>query len=142
VVPRVVPLLFALRAVRRLMFRTISQTTISYRDSRLSAGTAGRVRGGDRLPWVTLDGGDDNFTPLASLDWQAHVYGEPRPELAEACRQRQRALHVFPWRARMGQAGLQRDASYLVRPDGHVALADPGASAATLQNYLDARGLR
>src|SRR5262249_37837652 len=64
VVPRMIPLLFARRAVRRLMFRTISQTTISYRDSRLSAGTAGRVHGGDRLPWVTLDGEDDNFTPL------------------------------------------------------------------------------
>jgi hypothetical protein len=35
-----------------------------------------------------------------------------------------------------GQVGLQRDASYIVRPDGHVGLADPGASAATLQNYL------
>jgi 2-polyprenyl-6-methoxyphenol hydroxylase-like FAD-dependent oxidoreductase len=142
VVPRVVPLLFALGAIRRLMFRTISQTTINYRHSPLSAGRAGHVYGGDRLPWVTLDGGDDNFTPLASLDWQVHVYGEARPELAEACRQRQRALHVFSWRARMGQAGFQRDASYLVRPDGHVGLADPGASAATLQSYLDARGLR
>jgi hypothetical protein len=50
------------------MFRTISQTTIHYRDSRLSVGMAGRVHGGDRLPSVTLDGGDDNFGPLASLD--------------------------------------------------------------------------
>ncbi len=142
VVPRVMPILFALKAVRRLMFRTISQTTISYRDSRLSAGTAGRVRGGDRLPWVRLDGADDNFAPLASLDWQVHVYGDPTPEIAAACRVRGLALHVFPWRAAMRRAGLARNAGYLIRPDGHVALADPNASGVTLQAYLDERGLR
>ena len=142
VIPRVLPILFPLKAVRRLMFRTISQTTISYRESRLSAGTAGRVRGGDRLPWVRLDGADDNFAPLASLDWQVHVYGESTPPLAAACRERGLALQVFPWRASMRKVGLARNAAYLVRPDGHVALADPKASAITLQSYLHARGLR
>jgi hypothetical protein len=141
VVPRVVPILFRMRALRRFMFRTVSQTTISYRDSRLSAGTAGRVRGGDRLPWVPLDGADDNFAPLASLDWQVHVYGERRYALASACRRRGLALHVFPWHAPMGRTGLARNAAYLVRPDGHVALADPTASPLTLDTYLDARGL-
>jgi hypothetical protein len=42
----------------------------------------------------------------------------------------------------MRQAGLRRDAGYLIRPDGHVGLADPGARAATLQAYLDERSLR
>jgi 2-polyprenyl-6-methoxyphenol hydroxylase-like FAD-dependent oxidoreductase len=142
VVPRVVPLLFALKAVRRFMFRTISQTAIRYPGSPLSVGKAGRVRGGDRLPWVRLDGGDDNFAPLASLDWQVHVYGERTAALSSACRQRGLALHVFPWRASMRRAGLARNAGYLVRPDGYVALADPEASAITLVRYLDDRGVR
>jgi hypothetical protein len=142
VAPRVIAILASFSAVRRLMFRTISQTTITYRDSPLSVGRAGRIRGGDRLPWVTLDGADDNFAPLASLDWQVHVYGEAPPELAEACGRLPLALHVFPWRAAMRRAGFQRNAGYLVRPDGHVALADPGASATTLQTYLGQRGLR
>jgi hypothetical protein len=30
---------------------------------------------------------------------------------------------VFRWRAAMEQAGLARNAVYLVRPDGHVASA-------------------
>jgi hypothetical protein len=60
------------------MFRTISQTTIHYRGSSLSVGAAGRVRAGDRLPWVALDGADDNFTPLASLDWQLQCTATPR----------------------------------------------------------------
>jgi 2-polyprenyl-6-methoxyphenol hydroxylase-like FAD-dependent oxidoreductase len=141
VVPRVIPILFSLKAVRRLMFKTISQTTISYPDSRLSEGKAGRVRGGDRLPWVRLDGDDDNFAPLASLDWQVHVYGHGTAALEAACGQRGLALHVFPWRDSMRRAGFARNAGYLVRPDGHVALADPEGRAITLQTYLDARGL-
>jgi hypothetical protein len=105
-------------------------------------GAAGRVRGGNRLPWVPLDGADDNFTPLASLDWQLHVYGDATGEIAEVCRKRALALHVFPWQDAMRQAGLRRNAGYLIRPDGHVGLADPGARAATLQAYLDERSLR
>ena len=38
VVPRVLPFLFSLPAVRRFMFRTVSQTAINYRGSALSAG--------------------------------------------------------------------------------------------------------
>jgi len=41
----------------------------------------------------------------------------------------------------MARTGLRRDASYLVRPDGYVALADPQGSAAALASYLDTRHL-
>jgi 2-polyprenyl-6-methoxyphenol hydroxylase-like FAD-dependent oxidoreductase len=144
IVPRVLPPLVALRAVRRLMFRTISQTRVRYRASALSAGRAGRVHGGDRLPWVPgerAENRDDNFTPLASLDWQVHVYGEPGPTLLEVCRARGLTLHVFPWRNAMRRAGLARNAVYLVRPDGYVGLADRRAMAVTLERYLDAHGI-
>ena len=50
-------------------------------------------------------------------------------------------LHVFLWRPEMGRAGLRRNAVYLVRPDGYVALADPVGSAAAVTSYLDARKL-
>ena len=121
------------------MFRTVSQTAIEYRASGLSEGRAGRVHGGDRLPWVDEP---DNFRPLESLDWQLHVYGVPARELAAACASRGLRLSVFPWNRSAARAGLSRDASYLVRPDGHVALADPLHGAARLERYLDARGLR
>ena len=52
VVPRLIPVLFRLPAVRRFMFQTVAQTAIRYRESALSAGAAGEVHGGDRLPWV------------------------------------------------------------------------------------------
>src|SRR5207302_3205900 len=83
--PLVVPPLFRLPPLRRFFFRTVSQTGVNYRASTLSVGAAGAVRGGDRLPWVELGPGRDNFAPLGSLSWQAHVYGEPRPGVAEAC---------------------------------------------------------
>jgi hypothetical protein len=137
VVPRVFPILASLKSVRRLMFRTISQTSLHYRGSRLSRGAAGRVSGGDRLPWVPLDGGSDNFAPLASVAWQVHVYGDATTEIVEACRTRRLALHVFSWRDAMRRAGLRQNAVYLVRPDGHVGLADPEARAATLEAYLE-----
>ncbi len=41
----------------------------------------------------------------------------------------------------MARAGLRRDAIYLVRPDGYVALAAPADGAAALTSYLDARKL-
>jgi len=135
VVPWLVPLVFRARAARRLMFRTISQTSVRYRDSPLSEGRAGRIHGGDRLPWVEAA---DNFAPLDTLAWQVHVYGEAKPEIEAVCRERRLALHVFPWRAAMRRAGLRRDVSYLVRPDGYLALVDRESRASTLTRYLDA----
>ena len=79
VVPRLLPMLARFTAVRRYMFRTVSQTAINYRATPLSQGAAGNVQAGDRLPWVPPTGAaaesGDNFTPLESLDWQVHVYG-------------------------------------------------------------------
>jgi len=138
--PRVFSASFRVRAVRRFLFRTVSQTAISYRPSDLSEGTAGRVRGGDRLPWVQSS--PDNFAPLESLDWQAHVYGASSPALGKTCQARGLPLHVFPWTPSAARAGLARGAVYIVRPDGHVGLAHPSQDPAVLERYLDVRGVR
>src|SRR5215813_11311113 len=77
-VPMIAPFMFRLASVRRFLFRIVSQIGVNYRNSPLSAGRAGRVCGGDRLPWVEAV---ENFAPLTSLAWQVHVYGEPTPEI-------------------------------------------------------------
>jgi 2-polyprenyl-6-methoxyphenol hydroxylase-like FAD-dependent oxidoreductase len=138
-VPSIAPALFRLAPVRRFMFRTVSQIGVNYRGSPLSAGLAGAVRGGDRLPWVETGPGRDNFAPLASLAWQGHVYGTPKHGLAEACADLQLPLHVFEWRQEMRRAGLSAGL-YLVRPDGYVALADPHADPERLRRYFEERG--
>jgi hypothetical protein len=135
-VPLLVPLLFRLPPFRRFMFETLAQFGINYRTSPLSAGTAGRVRGGERLPWVPIGPGQDNFAPLTSLKWQVHLYGEARPGLAEACAELQLPLHLFAWQPEMRRAGLERAALYLIRPDSYVALADPRANPERLRRYF------
>jgi 2-polyprenyl-6-methoxyphenol hydroxylase-like FAD-dependent oxidoreductase len=120
------------------VFRLVSQLSIEYRRGSLSAGRAGRVHGGDRLPWVAPS---DNYAALSSLTWQVHVYGTAGDELVARLSARNIPLHVYPWGAEAAAAGLERDALYLVRPDGYVALADSAASGATLERYLAARGI-
>jgi 2-polyprenyl-6-methoxyphenol hydroxylase-like FAD-dependent oxidoreductase len=139
VVPRVLPRLFHSKAVRRLMFRTVSQTLVNYRASGLSEGRAGAVRGGDRLPWVPAlePSGEDNFAALSPSAWQVHVYGNPRASLRDACMRRRLPLRVFDWRPAIRRTGLQRDAAYLVRPDGYVALASSKATGSDLDRYID-----
>jgi 2-polyprenyl-6-methoxyphenol hydroxylase-like FAD-dependent oxidoreductase len=139
--PVVLPALFSVSAVRRFAFRTVSQTMINYRGGPLSRGTAGHVHGGDRLPWVAVDG-VDNFAPLASPDWQVHVYGEPSDALSTRCSQRKLPLHAFAWQAEHGVAGLARNALYLLRPDTYVALAEPSGLPDAIDRYFGDRGIR
>ena len=126
---------------RHELFRVVSQTRIHYAESPLSEGKAGGVEGGDRLPWVR-SGGLDNFESLRSLDWQAHVYGEGSEAFAAACGERSLPVHTFPWSDSARQAGLKRDAAYLIRPDGYVALASAKQSVSKLKAYIDRLSLR
>ena len=139
--PRLLPSLTGLDFVRRFAFRTVSQTVVNYRHGPLARGAAGAVWGGDRLPWVRRADGGDNFTALKSLDWQVHVYGEPSTELHWLCQAAKLDLIRFEWSPGMRQAGVKKDALYLVRPDGYVALADPKGDAERLLVYLDAHGI-
>jgi 2-polyprenyl-6-methoxyphenol hydroxylase-like FAD-dependent oxidoreductase len=141
VAPLVMPLATGLAAVRTFMFRTVSQTTITYRDGPLGQGRAGRVRGGDRLPWAVIDG-IDNFASLSAMGWQAHVYGPAGDALKLWCAARGLPLHQFAWADGYRRAGLMRGAIYLLRPDSYVALADPSGDPAALQAYLDRHGLK
>jgi 2-polyprenyl-6-methoxyphenol hydroxylase-like FAD-dependent oxidoreductase len=134
-VPLLLAPVYSLYAARRFIFRTVSQTAVNYRESSLSEGRTGKVHGGDRLPWVKL-ANCNNFAPLTSLNWQVHVYGETTAELQTACQDRNLPLHVFPWSVAVRRSGLRRNAVYLVRPDGYVALADPEGSALAVLSYL------
>jgi 2-polyprenyl-6-methoxyphenol hydroxylase-like FAD-dependent oxidoreductase len=141
VFPFLLPKFFRFRAIRRFLFRTISQIEIRYPGSWLSAGRVGPVEGGDRLPWVEWTGDDgkrrDNYERFSSLDWQVHCYGDVNSAVRVTCESRKLALHVFPWQSQMQHAGLRRNALYLVRPDEYVGLADAGADASALERYLD-----
>jgi len=142
IAPRLLAGILSLAPARVFLFRTVAQLRMNYRGSPLSAGRAGRIAGGDRLPWVAAAGATDNHAPLAQIGWQVHVYGRAGPELVAWCRDRALPLHVFPWHPAHGRAGLARDALYLLRPDTHVALADPAGDMRRLAGYFAARGIR
>jgi 2-polyprenyl-6-methoxyphenol hydroxylase-like FAD-dependent oxidoreductase len=141
IVPWLLPFLFRFTAVRRLMFQTISQTQIKYPNSPLSHGPAGTVQGGQRLPWIQFEDANgnrsDNFTVLSMRQWQVHRYGDVASELQVMCDDRGLKLHIFPWNAAANQAGLRRNAAYVIRPDGHVAIADLRADPISLAAYFD-----
>ncbi len=147
VVPLLVPTLFALKTMRRLLFRTVSQTAVNYRGSSLSEGRTGAVHGGDQLPWVKTNPRRRRRRQLQAADitglagpclWRCRAF-----EIRQVCAERKLPLHVFRWRAEAHRAGLQPNAVYLVRPDGYVGLVGPDGkgSSAAIASYLDAREL-
>jgi 2-polyprenyl-6-methoxyphenol hydroxylase-like FAD-dependent oxidoreductase len=141
IVPVIFPKVVALEPVREYIFRTVSQITLNYRGTPLSVGSAGHVHGGDRLPWVRSERGD-NFASLSAMTWQIHVYGAARPELAKWCADHNLKLNVFGWTAQHEAAGLARNAVYLLRPDTYVALVEPSGAPDAVDRYFAERGLR
>jgi 2-polyprenyl-6-methoxyphenol hydroxylase-like FAD-dependent oxidoreductase len=139
VVPRVIPPIFDFTATRRLMFRTVSQIAINYRHSPISQGETGPIKAGDRLPWVAppsqTSTAEDNFTPLAAINWQVHIYGECEDSIKAYCQQKNIPLHTFDWPP-AATTGLGESALYLIRPDGYIAFADPNPTVAALDAYL------
>jgi len=138
VAPFVMPIATNIGAVTEFMFRTVSQTMLNYRGGPLSEGKAGDVQGGDRLPWVSAND-VDNYASLSAITWQVHVYGTANDSLVRLCATRGIPLSVFEWVAAHEEAGLARDATYLLRPDTYVGLAEPSGSADALDRYLSAR---
>jgi hypothetical protein len=139
--PVLIPTAMTFEAAREYLFRTVSQITLNYRGGPLSAGAAGHVHGGDRLPWVSIDG-KDNFEPLTAMSWQVHVYGSATTELSAWCASHSVPLHVFNWRSEHEAAGLARNAIYLLRPDTYIALADTPSTPEALNRYCADHGIR
>ncbi|HTB56407.1 MAG TPA: FAD-dependent monooxygenase [Polyangia bacterium] len=145
VVPRLLGALAPRKAIRRFMFRTVSQIEIDYRDGALASGRAGKVQAGDRMPFVPLPAGagvPDNMQPLPSPGWQLQIHGDLEAGLRAAVDAEGIPLRLYPWTEAAETAGLARNAAYLIRPDAYVGWCDPQASAPGLGEYLGSRGLR
>jgi hypothetical protein len=148
---------FAMRRerIRKLAFRTISQTGIRYPDSPLSQTLAGlpdgTPRGGDRFPWLRLkfqvDGPtEDLFQRLDDTRFNLIVIGQPftvggGPDLGDMVR-----VHPIPDDPANGRelarAQIRGPAFYLLRPDGHVGLAGARLDAGAVGRYLLERHIR
>lgn len=138
VAPRILALLSKFVATGRLLFRVISQTRIAYRQSALSEGAAGGVRGGDRLPWLA---DANNYAALDGVQWRLQIYGHARAELCAAAESLSIKTSIFDADAAATAVGFAPEAAYLIRPDGYVGLALPDQSALRFEDYV-ARHLR
>jgi 2-polyprenyl-6-methoxyphenol hydroxylase-like FAD-dependent oxidoreductase len=139
IAPVIVPTLFRFEVARDYIFSAVSQIVIAYQDSAISAGRAGSVRGGDRLPWAPVPQAD-NIDTFRSIGWQVHVYGTLSSTLVDWCKQQNLLLHAFAWQEAYSKAGLARDAMYLLRPDTYVALAATEQKPETLGRYFTFHG--
>lgn len=133
VLPNALRILTHAPGIPQVIFRTISQTRITYRDTAFSEGRAGDIRGGDRLPWVEEL---DNFESLSTFRWQLHIYGNANSDMTAVARQRGVDVFEFVSTDQVKAAGLAKDAAYLIRPDGHVGLALPDQNTRSFLDYL------
>jgi len=155
VAPRVLATVMRLDSVRRRAFRTISQTGIAYPDSPLSRTLDGvgqkAPRAGDRFPWLQLAmtaGGPcvDLFERLDDTRFALLTIGQPPPTLESLGLSTLLQIESVPDDGRntetLATAGIRGPAWYLIRPDGHVAIAGARFDAAALQAWLAATTIR
>lgn len=139
IMPHIFPTVAGSARGRHAMFELVSQIRIHYPRSALSEGRAGRVAGGDRLPWFAEE---DNFAALDTSGWQAHVFGELDDGFSPTAAELNLPVRQFAWSDAARTAGFANGAAYLIRPDGYVALAQPTADGRGLRDYAARRGLR
>lgn len=133
-------------AVRQRMYRLISQIGIRYRSSPLSqtAGDlpAGALRAGDRFPWLPLilSGKDPKEARLDELDdlrFHLVVSGQPAPSLSFGPLVRTCWVTDLQENAKaLASANIAGPCYFLIRPDGHIALAGTRLDPARIAAYL------
>lgn len=153
-VPRLIGFAMTIRRVRTLAFRTVSQIGIRYRHSPLSRTLpglpAGAPCGGDRFPWLKLrlDAGHaaaDLYQQLSDTAFKLLVIGQPAP--AEGLLDAGELLHIHMVdddaanAAELARVNITGPAFYLLRPDGHVAIAGGQLDTPALGRYLKDLGI-
>lgn len=138
----ILPRLFAVAThvppTRQALLGIISQTGVRYPDSPLSRGQAGRVKGGDRLPWAPWPDGGSNFDALRILRPHVQVYGDTPLDITRTMAAHpELPLVSLPGGPSVRHAGLQEGAFYFVRPDGYVAYAASPFDPEDFRRYLE-----
>jgi hypothetical protein len=145
---------FAMRRqwVQGVAFRTVSQTGIHYRESRLSESPGGlpyrAPHAGDRFPWAMLRfeaGGvvEDSFGKLADTHFNLLAFGQPAPTAESLGLDDLLRVHAIPPGpgndAEMARVHVPRPSFYLLRPDGHVGLCGARLDAGAVTKYVTER---
>ncbi len=141
VAPLVLPPLTHTAIWRDFAFRAISQISINYRHCKFNEGKAGDIRGGDRLPWLAMDG-QDNYQGLDPARWRLHVLAMANADIQAWGGAQGVVVRFIPWRQEYSKSGFVRGGAYLLRPDSYVALAAAPGSPESLDRFFAERRLR
>lgn len=145
VLARVAALVMRSSAAQRLAFRAVSQVAIGYRDSPLSqdlrALPAAAPRAGDRFPWLTLQlqadaPAVDLFEQLDDRRFTLIVFGPAAP--ADTRWQPLAIPATAANDAALRRARIPQPSFFLLRPDGHVAIAGAAFDAVAVSAHWTA----
>ncbi len=153
VIARVVARAMTVGRVRKLAFRTLSQTGIAYPKSALSQVLGSLPRGapapGDRFPWLKLKFApsgavEDLYQKLDDTRFNLLAFGQA-PDVATFPAELRDLLCVQPIAtdahngAELARAGIPQPSFYLLRPDGHVGLCGAELKMSEVIRYLGER---
>lgn len=155
VVARVAALAMQQPRIQRRAFRMLSQTSIAYPDSPLSRRSTADTRkstgpaAGDRFPWVHLEFDsrgmrEDLYTHLDDRHFNLLVVGQrvSKPLQGHADLLSAFVLPMTPANAvELQRIGIEGPAFYLLRPDGHVALAGREYEESAVDRWFSAAGI-
>jgi hypothetical protein len=100
-------------------------------------GASGKVHAGDRLPWVAANGVDNHSCFEHAMNWQVHVYGVASEELKAWVDSSGVCFHSFVWSNQHQKAGFLKNAAYLLRPDGYVAVAETEGDGRLIAEFFE-----
>ncbi|BAC12594.1 pentachlorophenol-4-monooxygenase [Oceanobacillus iheyensis HTE831] len=141
IIPYIVPKLSKSKKLKTKLFKVISQVKINYRDSILSKGRVGKIKAGDRLPWIQKNN-INNYDALKSVDWQIHVYGKNSKKLNRLSQSFSIPVHYYKWSKVAKRKKVEKNSIFLVRPDGYIAVVITKKEIDVLKNYLNKLGLK
>lgn len=118
IVPFLAPKLLRLPFARQALFGLVSQTAISYAESRLSSGPGA----GERMPWFP-----GRYKGERADRWSLHMFGEEPPQAEPWARAHD--MGIANWKGEQPQA-------VLVRPDGYIGYSSPVFDPGALDAYM------
>lgn len=136
VFPYLLPFIFRFSFSKKFFFNFISQIQIAYPTSPLSLGKAGKLKGGDRLPWYQYQS-IDNFKTLPRPTWQIQYFGTISPNLRLVIANIGLDYFNFPWTKIAKEKNFQNNTAYLIRPDGYLAVIDDSENIHLIRQFLE-----
>jgi 2-polyprenyl-6-methoxyphenol hydroxylase-like FAD-dependent oxidoreductase len=152
ILAKILALAMRLDRIRKLVFRTISQIGVQYRESPLSETLPGlpdaAPRAGDRFPWLRLklsaEGpAEDLFQKLDDTRFNLIVIGQPAPTSGLPGLGDLLHTHAIPSDPandrELERANIPQPSFYLLRPDCHVGLSGIRLEADAVTHYFSER---